>query len=444
MHPDADDELLTIWEQVRAELEASVPATTFSIWLDPLRPRLRSGSTLRVTAPASIRAWVERRYADRLLAAVRRAMPEIDTLDIVGDSEASAEREAAQATLDPGQTFASFVIGSGNRLAHGAALAVAELPGDAYNPLFLHGTPGLGKTHLLSAIAAYVRDHHPGLTVIYTTAERFTTEFVAALRHSGPERFKQRYRGLDALLIDDVQVLEGKERTQEEFVHTFNALHSAGKQIVLSSDRPPDALSRLEERLRDRFRWGLCIGLDDPDLQTRMILLWRLACAQTDSPPPPAALREMAERTPGNVRSLEGAATRVLALASILREPISEQLIRDALAGDPHRLHPPDVESIQNAVCTACGITKADLLSARRASRISHARQLAMYLARELTDLSLAQIARSFDRDHTTVLHSVRTVSRRLEPGSETEKLVHRIRKDLRVATPTVTAPTTL
>ena len=169
------------------------------------------------------------------------------------------------------------MIGPGNRLAHAAALAVAESPGEAYNPLFLHGPPGLGKTHLLGAIVEYLRRNHPELEIHYTTAERFTTEFVAALRRDGPEAFKARYRELDALLIDDVQVLEGKQRTEEEFVHTFNTLHAAGKQIVLSSDRPPEALSKLAERLRDRFDWGLRVELEPPDLRTRIAVLWRLA-----------------------------------------------------------------------------------------------------------------------------------------------------------------------
>ena len=233
--------------------------------------------------------------------------------------------------MDPGHTFDRFVIGPGNRLAHAAALAVAELPGDAYNPLFLHGPPGLGKTHLLGAIAAYLRRNHPELTVHYTTAERFTSEFVAALRTEGPQRFKARYRELDALLIDDVQVLEGKQRTEEEFVHTFNALHAAGKQIVLSSDRPPQALSQLAERLRDRFQWGLCVDLDAPDLRTRVALLWRIASDAAPELPDPAVLREIASRAPGNVRRLEGAMTRVLAFASMLSEPLSPTIVDQAL-----------------------------------------------------------------------------------------------------------------
>jgi chromosomal replication initiator protein len=342
--------------------------------------------------------------------------------------------------LDPQHTFERFVIGAGNRLPHAAALAVAELPGEAYNPLFLHGPPGLGKTHLLGAIVDYLRRRRPELTVHYTTAERFTTEFVGALRKDGPERFKQRYRKLDALLIDDVQALEGKERTQEEFVHTFNALHAAGKQIVLSSDRPPEALARLADRLRDRFEWGLTIELAQPDLRTRTALLWRMTIEGTLDLPEPSVLREIASLAAGNVRRLEGAMTRVAALSSVLSEPVTSSLVRRALdkpatgATASSAQVPeipgvaPSIRVIQDATCSVLAVSREDLLSPKRTARVAHARQLAIYLSRELTSLSLAQIAREFNRDHTTIMYAIRNVSSRLEPGSETANALHRTR----------------
>ena len=244
---------------------------------------------------------------------------------------AGTAKVAEPLPVNPSHEFDRFVIGPGNRFAHAAALAVAEAPGEAYNPLYLHGPPGLGKTHLMGAIAGYLRGHHPDLTVHYTTAERFTSEFVTALRTHGPERFKQRYRGLDALLIDDVQFLEGKERTEEEFVHTFNTLFAAGKQIVMSSDRPPGSLDRLEERLRDRFEWGLTVELEAPDLRTRVALLWRFASDAVDGLPEPDVLRQIADRAPGNVRRLEGALTRVLAVSSIYSEPLAADAVGRAL-----------------------------------------------------------------------------------------------------------------
>ena len=432
--PSAD--LDDLWRRVRGELEASLPSATFRLWLEPLRPVAVQDSTLLLSGPATVRAWVERRYGPELIRVLSRVAPQLDAVGFVDfEREGAASPQSQQLDslpIDPAHSFERFVIGPSNRLAHNAALAVAELPGEAYNPLFMHGPPGLGKTHLLGAIAGYMRANHPGLTVHYTTAERFTSEFVGALRRDGPELFKARYRELDALLIDDVQVLEGKERTEEEFVHTFNALYAAGKQIVLSSDRPPEALSRLAERLRDRFRWGLQVELGRPDLRTRIALLWRLAADRNPGElPDPGVLNEIATRVPDNVRVLEGAMTRVLAVSSLLSEPLSTPLVRRALGGlgtsaSAPTAEPPALRAIQDAVCEITGLAREDLLSARRSAQVARARQLAMYLARELTPLSLTEIARGFDRDHTTVLHAIRAVSERLEPGSETAEALHR------------------
>jgi chromosomal replication initiator protein len=446
----ASDELTTVWQRVTEELRASLPPSTYRLWLEPLRPVSVAGSTLHLRAPASVRTWVERRYAPRVLDAVARHYPEVTSVAFVGD--AGEEAPASEAgvpkslPLDPRHTFESFVIGPGNRLAHAAALAVAELPGEAYNPLFLHGPPGLGKTHLLGAIAGYLGRHQPTLTVHHTTAERFTTEFVTALRTEGPARFKTRYRELDALLIDDVQVLEGKQRTEEEFVHTFNALHREGKQIVLSSDRPPDALEQLAERLRDRFQWGLCVELGPPDLRTRIALLWRLASRSSVELPDPAVLREIAAQAPGNIRLLEGAMTRVVAVASMLSEPLSTPLVGRALGQrrqlpgpSPSDAPVPSVEVIQDAVSSVLDVSRTDLLSTRRTPQVARARQLAMYLTRELTSLSLAQIARAFNRDHTTVLHAIRAVSGRLEPGSETSQALGKVHRLLGSSQPSST-----
>ena len=435
MPGQSNDELSDLWRRVRGELAGALPASTVELWVDPLRVVGRRGTTLLLTAPKPVRAWVERRYSQALLAALHQHAPEIETVEFVDERTADPAREDAGVVprslpLDPRQTFDRFVIGPGNRVAHGAALAVAELPGEAYNPLFLHGPPGLGKSHLMAAIHEYMARHHGDLTIHHTTAERFTSEFVTALRRSGPEAFKARYRGLDALLIDDVEFLEGKAQTAEEFFHTFNALHAAGKQIVLSSDRPPGALSGLAERLRDRFAWGLTIEIEPPDLRTRIAVLWRLASDRAGELPEPAVLNEIAARVPGNVRVLEGAMTRVLARSSLLREPLSTSIVRQALDaehGAPPICSTPTLERIQEAVCAAHGISRDELLSPKRSPRIARARQLAMYLARELTGLSLSEIARAFDRDHTTVLHAIRAVGGRLEPGSETSAALHKV-----------------
>jgi chromosomal replication initiator protein len=445
MSARSTDELSDLWRRVRDELATALPASTVEMWVDPLRVVARRGSTLQLTAPKPVRAWVGRRYSEALLVAVRHQAPEIETVELVDDAAPGGRDERGvvprSLPLDPRQTFDRFVIGPGNRVAHGAALAVAELPGEAYNPLFLHGPPGLGKSHLMAAIHGYMSRHHAGLTIHHTTAERFTSEFVTALRRSGPEAFKARYRGLDALLIDDVEFLEGKEQTAEEFFHTFNALHAAGKQLVLSSDRPPGALSGLAERLRDRFAWGLTVEIEPPDLRTRIAVLWRLASDRAGELPEPAVLNEIAARVPGNVRVLEGAMTRVLALSSLLREPLTTSIVRQALDVDrgatPGR-PTPSLEQIQDAVCAVHRISREELLSPRRSPRIAQTRQLAMYLARELTGLSLSDIARAFDRDHTTVMHAIRAVGARLEPGSEASSAVHKVCTSLGTVPPEV------
>ncbi len=441
----AHDDPTTAWERVRDELRASLTPSVFELWIQPIRAVSRQGSTLYVSAPPTARAWVQRRYQQTIEATMRAVAVDLDRIAFVAEDAPSRtkagldrpKRGVVAAPIDPGHTFERFVIGSGNRLAHASALAVAELPGEAYNPLFLHGPPGLGKTHLLGAIVDYLRRRRPELTVHYTTAEQFTTDFVGALRHDGPDRFKERYRKLDALLIDDVQALEGKEQTQEEFVQTFNALHAAGKQIVLSSDRPPEAIPRLADRVRDRFAWGLRVELQVPDLRTRIALLSRMTLEGQLDLRDPAALREIASLVLGNVRSLQGAMTRVAAMSSILSEPVTPSLARQALrsasAPAPGRFDnppgaTPSVESIQEAVCSTLAVSRTDLLSPARTARVIQARQLSMYLTRELTSLSLAQIARAFQRDHSTVLHAVRSVSKRLDPGSDVSEMLNRMR----------------
>jgi chromosomal replication initiator protein len=434
------DELNLLWQRVREELEGVLPRSTLELWLDPLRVVSAQGSTLFLAGPRSVRSWVERRYARTLIQALNHQAPALTQIQFVDEgpvpAEPSAGRTPESLPANPAQTFDRFVIGPGNRLAHASALAVAELPGEAYNPLFLHGPPGLGKSHLIAAIREYMTRNHPELTVHHTTAERFTNEFVTALRRSGPEAFKTRYRELDALLIDDVQFLEGKAQTAEEFFHTFNALHAAGKQVVLSSDRPPEALSGLAERLRDRFAWGLTVELEPPDLRTRIALLWRLAADRAADLPEPAVLHEIATRVPGNVRVLEGAMTRVLAVSSLLSEPLSTSIVHRALSEEsgPARVAPataPTLEAIQEAVCAVHGVSREELLSARRSAKVAHARQLAMYLARELTPLSLSEIARRFDRDHTTVLHAMRAVDGRRARGSDTDLAIHTVHRTL-------------
>ena len=397
-----------------------MPEDTYRLWFDQLRPVSRRGPTLFLTGPRHVMRWVSRRYPELLRAAAVKVDPELREVELVAaapavEAEGIPAQAAARVTLNPAYTFDRFVIGPGNQLAHAAALAVAEAPGEAYNPLFLHGPPGLGKTHLLGAIANYVHRHNPGLTVAYTTAESFTNEFVSSLLGKRMDGFKERYRRANILLIDDVQFLQGKSRTADEFFHTFNALHAGGAQLVLTADRFPSELENLAERLRDRFEWGLTAALEPPDLATRLIFLGNLARERSD-PIPPEALRSIAGRAASNLRLLEGALTRVMALSSLKASTVTVDLVDQALpsvVADPPTPE-ANLRQIQELVADRLEIPLERMLSPTRSADVNRARQLAMYLARELTDLSLPAIAAGFNRrDHTTILNAIRRVEAR-------------------------------
>ncbi len=424
----AEQNLEPLWADIQQRLRAAVPESTFKIWLEPLRVVGTRGTTLYLSAPDGIRSWVERRYSSLLREALAESASALSEIGFAtGDEGAPQGEERASAVeLNPNYTFERFVIGEGNRLAHAAALAVAEAPSEAYNPLFLHGPPGLGKTHLLGAIANYLHSNAPGLSVRYTTAERFTNEFVAALRASGAEGFKSRYRDLDVLLVDDVQFLQGKQHTEEEFFHTFNALYEGGSQLVLSADRLPSELSTLASRLRDRFEWGLTIPVEPPDLATRLTVLQRLAREAGLDSKDRDALSELARRIDANIRRLHGALTKVIAHASLTAKPLSPELIAELI---PNRAHqsgkPTAVEEIQRQVADGFGISRAELVGTSRAAVPLRARQVAILLTRETTDLSLPQIGRLYGgRDHSTILNALRRVEANLSADAD---LAHRV-----------------
>jgi chromosomal replication initiator protein len=330
------------------------------------------------------------------------------------------------------------VIGDCNRLAHAAALTVAELPAQAYNPLFICGPPGVGKTHLVSSIAGMLLSHSPGLTVRCTTGEAFTNEFLGALGGGRTEGFKAHFRDVDVLLLDDVQFLERKAKTEEEFFHTFNALHDEGRQIVLTSDRPPRDLQALEDRLRDRFEAGLVADIKPPELTTRLAILRKRAHDDHIDVADDLALAVIAERIDTNVRALEGALIRVVAFSSLTGRPLTGELAHEVLAS----LYPQtrasaagrkrSVGDIQAAACAHFDVSLQELLSSSRALRVAWPRQLAMYLARELTTESLPAIGRQFGgRDHTTVLHAWRRMSARVMTDEDARIAVDKLRQNL-------------
>jgi chromosomal replication initiator protein len=342
------------------------------------------------------------------------------------------------ARLNPKYTFETFVIGSGNRFAHAAAVAVAEAPAKAYNPLFIYGDSGLGKTHLLHAIGHYAQRLFQNARVRYVSSEEFTNDFINSLRDDKQSAFQRRYRDNDVLLVDDIQFLESKERTQEEFFHTFNTLHNANKQIVISSDRPPKQLSTLEDRLRTRFEWGLITDVQPPDLETRIAIL-RKKAAQERLNAPPDVLEFIASKIQSNIRELEGALIRVTAFASLNRQivdlTLAEIVLKDLIADDDR----PEITAATIIAATAeyFGITIDDLCGQSRSRVLVTARQIAMYLCRELTDLSLPKIGQTFGgRDHTTVMHADRKIrslmAERRQIYNQVTELTNRIKQRAR------------
>jgi chromosomal replication initiator protein len=348
----------------------------------------------------------------------------------------SGEVGAAAAGLVSKYTFDTFVVGQSNRFAHAAALAAAETPGTQYNPLFIYGGVGLGKTHLLQAIGHYVLRNHPGLKVRYLTLETFTNEFINALRDDSIEGFKNRYRTVDALLIDDVQFLHKKEQTQEEFFHTFNTLYDAQKQIVLTSDRHPKALATLEDRLVSRFEWGLITDIQPPDLETRVAILRKKARTDRIVLADDDTLMLIASRVPTNIRELEGCLTRVVAYSSITKRPIDVELAREVLKDIPETAASKvTIDAILSAVSESTGISVNEIIGDKRSRPVVESRHIAMYLARELTDASLPKIGERFgNRDHTTVLHAVEKITKLMQEDREIYNRVQRLTAKLKSA----------
>jgi chromosomal replication initiator protein len=446
----------SLWREVSARLRGSLNDTTYATWFGEVAGYELTDETFVLAVPNDFtRDWIEGHFRSLLGAAVRDVLGTERPLELrvvepqasvrTGDEALAVSGVGQAATglvvrrlparpdsgaLNAKYTFDSFVIGSSNRFAHAAALAVAEAPAQAYNPLFIYGGTGLGKTHLLQAIAQYVSEHSQHLSVRYVTSETFMNDFINSLRDKRIEGFKQRYRTYDVLLIDDVQFFENKERIQEEFFHTFNSLYEAGSQIVMSSDRPPRDIATLEERLRSRFEWGLITDIQPPDLETRIAILRKKVKVDGIHVHDQQVLTFIAGRVTTNIRELEGALTRVMAFSSLTGRPMSVELSQDVLKdvfpqGEAGEV---SIRRIQDLVADRFSLSLDELCSDKRSQNIVYPRQVAMYLSRELTDSSLPKIGKEFGgRDHTTVIHATSKIARLIREDRSVYNLVQEL-----------------
>ncbi len=450
-----------VWQSALGQLRTQMTRATFDTWMKGTRIVSHDQDNLVIgTKNPFAKDWLENRLYTTINRTVANIMGQPITIKFIVDAEGGAEQgtlpfvadipdqrepapngknghhqnghdknanEKSRPMLNLKYTFDQFIVGASNRLAHAASLAVAENPADAYNPLFLYGGVGLGKTHLLQAIAQYALSN--GKTVIYTTSETFTNDLINAIRSQSTETFREKYRNTDFLLIDDIQFIAGKESTQEEFFHTFNTLHSSGGQIVLSSDRPPKAITTLEDRLRSRFEWGLLADIQPPDLETRIAILRFKADAQSVMVPDDV-MEFIARRAQSNIRELEGALNKVIAHAAMMRQSINLELATVALQDIVSRQAELTVEQIIAVVSDYYHLDEEILIGRGRSKDVSAARQMAMYLAREETGASLPQIGEALGgRDHTTVMHGWEKIASQIEQDNRVRQEMLSIRE---------------
>ena len=421
-----------LWSQVVQALRETIPEKSFKTWIDPVKITFRDPGAITLQVPNKFyQGWIAENYEAILKEKIQEVWGRelgvhyeiLDKEEPLMVHQTTVKEVPTQ--LNPKYTFGTFVVGTGNQFAHAAASAVAKEPGSIYNPLFIYGGVGLGKTHLLHAIGHFVSKAHPNARLIYISAEKFMNELIEGIRINKMESFRKKYRGSDILLVDDIQFIMGKEKTQEEFFHTFNELYDANRQIVVSSDRYPGEMDRLEERLRSRLQWGLVADIQPPDLETRLAILKKKSELEGINISHEVLLY-IAKRVKKNVRELEGCLIRLGALASITSCPIDLLMAKRALADIlPERTGEVTVERIQQTVCDRFGIRVSDILSKKRNKEIVLPRQVAMYLSRKLTQLSLPDLGRRFGgKDHTSVLHSIKKVEKLLKEDHNLEKLI--------------------
>jgi chromosomal replication initiator protein len=440
-----DNYLEELWLKTLRLIRNEITDVSFDTWIKAIEPVSIKGDQLYLCVPNDFtKSILEGRYTSLISNAVKQVSSRSYYINFVLTSEAdkymnkpekvNSETSEFESLLNPKYTFNTFVIGNSNRFAHAASLAVAEAPAKSYNPLFIYGGVGLGKTHLMHAIGHYILSQNPNSKVLYVTSEKFTNELINSIQTNKNVEFRNRYRNVDVLLIDDIQFIAGKESTQEEFFHTFNALHEANKQIIMSSDRPPKEIPTLEDRLRSRFEWGLITDIQPPDLETRIAILKKKADMENlevDN----EVLAFIAKRIESNIRELEGALTRIVAYSSLtnsnLDVAVADEALKDIIFN--HRPKKITPELIQNVTADYYQLKVEDLKSKKRNRPIAYPRQVAMYLCRELTDLSLPKIGDIFGgRDHTTVIHACDKIAGEIESDLQVKRTVNELIKRIK------------
>ena len=444
-------DLKNLWAKTLEIIKSELSEVSFNTWIKSCEPISISTDTIKISVPNSFTQDIlDKRYKDLVANSIKAVCSKLYKIEFIIVSDLDEKEESPKnssnkpsksiivndemsSTLNPKYTFDSFVIGNSNRFAHAASLAVAESPAKAYNPLFIYGGVGLGKTHLMHAIGHYILESNPNAKVVYVSSEKFTNELINAIKDDKNEEFRNKYRNVDILLIDDIQFIAGKERTQEEFFHTFNALHDANKQIILSSDRPPKEIPTLEDRLRSRFEWGLIADIQVPDFETRMAILKKKADVENLNVAN-EVMGYIATRIKSNIRELEGALIRIIAYSSLTNREVTVDLASEALKDIISKKQGKHitVDLIQDIVASYFNLRVEDLKSQRRTRNVAYPRQIAMYLSRKLTDMSLPKIGEEFGgRDHTTVIHAYEKISENLKTDNSLQNIINDITKKL-------------
>lgn len=439
-------ELEQIWEEALKMIEEETSPVSFATWIQPIVPCGIIGNKIILQVKESfLKEIIEKRHLPLIRTAIKMVTKNEYDIMITTEEEQNAgnlhnlaaekpaENELAR-NLNPKYVFDSFVVGNSNRMAHAASLAVAESPAQAYNPLFLYGNSGLGKTHLMHSIGHFILDRNPQAKVLYVTSETFTNELINSIQNNKNEEFRNKYRNIDVLMIDDIQFISKKEGTQEEFFHTFNALYESNKQIIISSDRPPKEIKTLEDRLRSRFEWGLIADVQPPDYETRIAILKKKA-ERDNLTVPDDVMAYIAKNIASNIRELEGALTRIVAFATLTNQDISIALAENSLKDifSENSATPLTPELIQQVVAEYYNIRVEDIQGSKKPKNIAFPRQVSMYLCRKLLDISLPKIGESFGgRDHTTVIYAISKIEKQLESDEGLQKTVHALEKEIK------------